>query len=80
MKYKVWVSGWGEKEEDADEVEDFDVSSAVYNYCLDLDENSCFVDGYPDGLEFSVKDENGKISLFVVETEFSPIFWVQQKL
>ena len=56
----------------------YDPEYHLNQYLELLDNNSCFVDGYPNGDEFLVMNVvSGEVSKYVVHTEWEPQFVVE---
>jgi len=83
MKYQVICADWQEEFDSPHgftfETDAFFAEDAVYEYVKELDENSNFVDDYPQDAVYQTKDENGNIESFLVSADFEPQFYIYEQ-
>lgn len=71
--YKIWRLG--DDEETAETIDELNAGFAVESYAEICDQNSNYVDGYPDGDEINVRNmETGELEIYKLYTDFDPSF------
>ena len=65
MKFLIWLPSWGETEEYAREVKDWDAEKAAEDFV----EKHWADSDYPDEEEVCVKDESGAVLTYIVMAE-----------
>lgn len=78
-RHKVFCIDWCDTEENAHIVTCHGPEEAIQDWCKYMDDNSNFVDGYPDCTEVEVIDPIGVRSRHNVYTDWHPSFYSVEK-